>query len=81
MLLEFYPDHLLIIEAIKVTADNGKSNIEYVEGILRNWALEKGINTYADWQLKEAKQRGGNKRNTTKGQRTTQSELGVDVGF
>ena len=80
-LLEFYPDHLLVIEAIKVTADNGKSNVEYVEGILRNWALEKGINTYADWQLKEAKQRGSNQRNTTKGQRTTQSELGVDVGF
>ncbi|MGE7940652.1 DnaD domain protein [Lysinibacillus xylanilyticus] len=51
-LLEFYPDHLLIIEAIKVTADLGKSNIEYVEGILRNWAIEKGINTYADWQVK-----------------------------
>lgn len=51
-LLEFYPDHLLIIEAIKVTADLGKSNIEYVEGILRNWALEKGVNSYADWQVK-----------------------------
>ncbi len=61
-LLEFYPDYLLIIEAIKVTADNGKSNIEYVEGILRNWALEKGVNTYADWQLKEGKQRGSNQR-------------------
>ncbi|WP_431811906.1 DnaD domain protein [Lysinibacillus sp. FW12] len=51
-LLEFYPDHLLIIEAIKLTADLGKSSIEYVEGILRNWALEKGINSYADWQVK-----------------------------
>ncbi|MGE7114743.1 DnaD domain protein [Lysinibacillus sp. NPDC047702] len=63
MLLEFYPDYLLIIEAIKVTADNGKSNIEYVEGILKNWAIEKGINTYAEWLAKEAKPNG-----ITKGQ-------------
>ncbi|MFJ7700027.1 DnaD domain protein [Lysinibacillus fusiformis] len=52
MLLEFYPDHLLIIEAIKVTADNGKSNMEYVEAILRNWRTEKGVNSYTDWQVK-----------------------------
>ena len=51
-LLELYPDHLLIIEAIKLTADLGRSSIEYVEGILRNWALEKGVNSYADWQVK-----------------------------
>ncbi|MDC6268045.1 DnaD domain protein [Lysinibacillus fusiformis] len=54
-LLELYPDHLLIIEAIKVTADKGKSNMEYVEAILRNWRTEKGIQNYADWQLKEAR--------------------------
>ncbi|MFS0817107.1 DnaD domain protein [Lysinibacillus sp. 1P01SD] len=51
-LLKLYPDHLLIIEAIKVTADNGKSNIEYVEAILRNWRTEKGVKSYADWQVK-----------------------------
>jgi len=54
-LLKHYPDHLLIIEAIKVTADKGKSNMEYVEAILRNWRTEKGIQNYADWQLKEAR--------------------------
>lgn len=54
-LLKLYPDHLLIIEAIKVTADKGKSNMEYVEAILRNWRTEKGIQNYADWQLKEAR--------------------------
>ena len=59
-LLKLYPDHLLIIEAIKVTADKGKSNIEYVEAILRNWRTEKGINTYADWQLKEGRQNATN---------------------
>lgn len=51
-LLELYHDHLLIIEAIKLTADLGKSSIEYVEGILRNWSIEKGVNSYADWQVK-----------------------------
>jgi len=51
-LLKLYPDHLLIIEAIKVTADNGKSNMEYVEAILRNWRTEKGVKSYADWQVK-----------------------------
>lgn len=54
-LLKLYPDHLLIIEAIKVTADKGKSNMEYIEAILRNWRNEKGINNYAHWQLKGAR--------------------------
>ena len=64
-ILKLYPDHLLIIEAIKVTADKGKSNMEYVEAILRNWRTEKGINTYADWQLKEVPQHASNKGNNT----------------
>ncbi len=51
-LLELYTDHLLIIEAIKLTADLGKSSVEYIEGILRNWSIEKGVNSYADWQVK-----------------------------
>lgn len=75
MLLEFYPDHLLIIEAIKVTADNGKSNIEYVEGILKNWAIEKGINTYADWLAKEAKPNGITKGHNANGQISTNSKV------
>lgn len=61
-LLELYPDHLLIIEAMKLTADLGKLSIEYVEGILRNWAIEKGIHSYADWVSKEAKVNGMGKR-------------------
>lgn len=64
-LLELYPDALLIIEAMKVTADKGKSNMEYVEAILRNWRTEKGINSYADWQLKEAQQNASNQGNNT----------------
>lgn len=75
MLLEFYPDHLLIIEAIKVTADNGKSNIEYVEGILKNWSIEKGINTYADWLAKEAKPNGITKGHNANGQISTNSKV------
>ncbi|MGR6904984.1 DnaD domain protein [Lysinibacillus sp. BSL11] len=51
-LLELYPDHLLIIEAIKLTADLGKSSMEYVRGILHNWSTEKGVKSYADWQVK-----------------------------
>ncbi|MFJ7663931.1 DnaD domain protein [Lysinibacillus sp. NPDC097162] len=51
-LLELYSDHLLIIEAIKLTAVLGKSSVKYIEGILRNWSIEKGVNTYADWQVK-----------------------------
>lgn len=52
MLLELYPDYLLIIEAIKLTADLGKSSVEYVKGILHNWSTEKGVKSYADWQVK-----------------------------
>ncbi|MCS5500908.1 DnaD domain protein [Lysinibacillus sp. A4] len=52
MLLELYPDYLLIIEAIKLTADLGKSSVEYVRGILHNWSTEKGVKSYADWQVK-----------------------------
>jgi len=62
-ILELYPDYLLIIEAIKLTADLGRSSIEYVEGILRNWSSEKGVNSYVDWQVKidgkNGRQNGG----------------------
>jgi len=75
-LLEFYPDHLLIIEAIKLTADQGKSNIEYVEGILRNWALEKGINTYEDWLAKGAQQHASNTGSTSKSTSQVPSIIG-----
>ncbi len=81
MLLEFYPDHLLIIEAIKVTADNGKSNVEYVEGILKNWAIEKGINTYADWQLKEAKPNGITKGHNANRQISANSKVHAGTGI
>ena len=73
-LLEFYPDHLLIIEAIKVTADCGKSNVEYVEGILRNWAIEKGVNSYSDWQVKidaETKRSNGSNYGQAQSQKPT----------
>lgn len=63
-LLELYLDPLLINEAIKVTADRGKSNMEYVKAILHNWRTEKGINTYAEWQMKEAHQDGSNQRSS-----------------
>ncbi len=74
-LLDLYPDHLLVIEAIKLTADLGKSSIEYVEGILRNWSIEKGINTYADWQLKEAKPNGITKGHNANGQISANSKV------
>ncbi|TKI66654.1 DnaD domain protein [Lysinibacillus mangiferihumi] len=71
-LLELYPDHLLIIEAIKLTADLGKSSVEYIEGILRNWSLEKGVNSYADWQVKVDEKNGrqnGSSHGGVKGQK------------
>lgn len=71
-LLELYPDHLLIIEAIKLTADLGKSSVEYIEGILRNWSLEKGVNSYADWQVKIDEKNGrqnGSSHGGAKGQK------------
>lgn len=80
-LLEFYPDHLLIIEAIKLTADLGKSSVEYVEGILRNWALEKGINSYTDWVAKEAKTDGITKGHIAKRQISTNSKVHAGTGI
>ncbi|QPQ35926.1 DnaD domain-containing protein [Lysinibacillus sp. JNUCC-52] len=69
-LLDLYSDHLLIIEAIKLTADLGKSSVEYIEGILRNWSIEKGVNTYADWQVKidakNGRQNGSSNGGTTR---------------
>ncbi|MFJ8099367.1 DnaD domain protein [Lysinibacillus sp. NPDC096212] len=65
MLLELYPDYLLIIEAIKLTADLGKSSIEYVRGILHNWSTEKGVKSYADWQVKiDGSNAASNSKNT-----------------
>jgi len=80
-LLEFYPDHLLIIEAIKLTADLGKSSIEYVEGILRNWALEKGINSYTDWVAKEAKTDGITKGHIANRQISANSKVHAGTGI
>lgn len=75
-LLELYPDYLLIIEAIKLTADLGKSSIEYVEGILRNWAIEKGINSYPDWLAKEAKRNASHPGSVGKGKSEVPSIIG-----
>lgn len=70
-LLDLYPDHLLIVEAIKLTADLGKSSVEYIEGILRNWSLEKGVNSYTDWQVKIDGKNGRQNGSSTGGTTST----------
>lgn len=52
---EFYPDGLLIIEAMKIALQNEKPFISYFQKILYNWSKEKAINTYQDFL-----QKGGN---------------------
>lgn len=54
-LLEYYKDADLIIEAFKIALDRGKPFINYIDGILKRWSAEQGINSYQDFLAK-----GGN---------------------
>lgn len=82
-ILDDYKDVDLILAALQnAVLNNARNKIKYAEGTLINWRKDM-ITTYQQLQLKmkEAQQLAGNQHGTTKGQRTTQSELGVDVGF
>lgn len=82
-ILDDFKDVDLILAALQnAVLNNARNKIKYAEGTLINWRKDM-ITTYQQLQLKmkEAQQLAGNQHSTTKGQRTTQSELGVDVGF
>ncbi|WP_313150741.1 DnaD domain-containing protein [Lysinibacillus capsici] len=82
-ILDDYKDIDLILAALQnAVLNNARNKIKYAEGTLINWRKDM-ITSYQQLQLKmkEAQQLAGNQHSTTKGQRTTQSELGVDVGF
>ncbi|MEA0563302.1 DnaD domain protein [Lysinibacillus irui] len=80
--LSTYHDADLIIEAFERALINSRvtNKEKYATGTLRNWKHE-GVTSIQLLAKKEAQQLAGNQHGTTKGQRTTQSELGVDVGF
>ncbi|KEK13046.1 hypothetical protein EP18_04075 [Lysinibacillus sphaericus] len=80
--LATYLDAELIIEAFERALINSRvtNKEKYATGTLRNWKHE-GVTSIQLLAKKEAQQLAGNQLSTTKGQRTTQSELGVDVGF
>ncbi|WP_342441273.1 DnaD domain protein [Lysinibacillus sp. FSL K6-0075] len=80
--LATYHDADLIIEAFERALINSRvtNKEKYATGTLRNWKHE-GVTSIQLLTKKEAQQLAGNQHSTTKGQRTTQSELGVDVGF
>ena len=80
--LETYNDADLIIEAFNRSLADGrvKAKEKYALGTLRNWKHE-GVTSIKLLEQKEAQQLAGNQHGTTKGQRTTESELGVNVGF
>lgn len=80
--LATYHDADLIIEAFERALINSRvtNKEKYATGTLRNWKHE-GVTSIQLLAKKEAQQLAGNQHGTTKGQRTTQSELGVDVGF
>jgi len=67
-LLDDYNDPQLIIEAIKLSGENGKPNLNYVTGILKNWKVEYGINTHEDWKVKmSAKSQSDNNQQSIRG--------------
>jgi len=80
--LETYNDADLIIEAFNRSLADGrvKAKEKYALGTLRNWKHE-GVTSIELLAKKEAQQLAGNQHGTTKGQRTTESEFGVNVGF
>ncbi|MGE7951908.1 DnaD domain protein [Lysinibacillus xylanilyticus] len=80
--LATYQDADLIIEAFERSLINGRvtNKEKYATGTLRNWKHE-GVTSIQLLEQKEAQKLASNQHSTTKGQRTTQSELGVDVGF
>ncbi|MCT6942625.1 MAG: DnaD domain protein, partial [Metasolibacillus sp.] len=77
-LLEFYKDADLIIEAIKIALDRGKPFINYIDGILKRWSVEQGINSYQDFLTK-----GGNYDATSGAQNrpNTSTFAGADEEF
>lgn len=82
-ILDDYKDIDLILAALQnAVLNNARNKIKYAEGTLINWRKDM-ITSYQQLQvkMKEAQQLAGNQHSATKGQRTTQSELGVDVGF
>lgn len=61
-LLDFYLDADLILEAMKIALERSKPHLNYVDGILKRWSTEQGINTYQDFLMKGGQQHGGNQR-------------------
>ncbi|KYG89024.1 hypothetical protein A0U40_13435 [[Bacillus] sp. KCTC 13219] len=77
-LLEYYKDADLIVEAIKIALDRGKPFINYIDGILKRWSVEQGINSYQDFLTK-----GGNYDATSGAQNrpNTPTFAGADEEF
>ena len=61
-LLDFYLDADLIIEAMKIALERSKPHLNYVDGILKRWSTEQGINTYQDFLMKGGSSNGINQR-------------------
>jgi len=59
-LLDFYLDADLIIEAMKIALERSKPHLNYVDGILKRWSTEQGINTYQDFLMKGGSSNGIN---------------------
>lgn len=59
-LLDEYKDPLLIGEALKIAAKNGKPLFSYSKGVLRKMAEEKGVKTYEQF-LQRKEQAAANK--------------------
>lgn len=61
-LLNFITDYAMnpdvVLEAVRIGAENGKKNFDYIEGIIRNWNAEgittiEGLNEYLETNRKE----------------------------
>lgn len=67
-LLDDYNDPQLIIEALKLSVERGKPNLNYAAGILNNWKAEYGIITHGDWMVKmSAKSQSDNNKQSIRG--------------
>lgn len=64
-LLEYYLDADLIIEAIKIALDRSKPYMNYIDGILKRWSTEQGINTYQDYLTKGGSSNETNQRQSS----------------
>lgn len=79
-LIDYHLDTDLIIEAMKVALERGKPFMNYIDGILKRWSKEQGINSYQDFLTKGAQQNGSNQRSTGQ-QPSFKDTFGHDVGF